>query len=415
MTRIACITAIAALVVQVTSATALAKRSCWFKNCSDSDIIGKVIAGYQGWFAVQQDQVDPRKKWAHWGYNGTIPGITFELWPDVTEYEQSYQWNTNATLGDGEPATLFDSYDNSTVDLHFQWMKEYNVDVAALQRFGTNLYGTNGTKQHMDGVFLKARHYAEKHDVKFFTFWDISGWDNFTTALPLDWYNFAKELTNSPAYARHEGKPVVCVWGMGISNRPGTPDQIAEIIEFLQSEGCYVIGGTGWQWRTYTDFLPAFNKLDMITPWTVGGYNLSAGAYAYGENTELGDVQYCQENDLEYLPVMWPGYAVSNWQNSPRNWFPREYGTLLWAQFVNAAQLNVSTAYIAMFDEFDEATAILKAATNSSMIPTDQYFLTLDADGVEVSSDFYLRVVQDGRSMLQGRSPITSDCPTPFI
>jgi hypothetical protein len=102
----------------------------------------------------------------------------------VTEYEQLYQWNTSATLGDGEPATLFDSSEYSTVDLHFKRMKGYNVDEAALQRFRTKLYGTNGTKQHMDGVFLKARHYAEKHDVKFFTFWDISDWDNFTTALP---------------------------------------------------------------------------------------------------------------------------------------------------------------------------------------------------------------------------------------
>jgi hypothetical protein len=91
------------------------------------------------------------------------------------------------------------------------------------------------------------------------------------------------------------------------------------------------------------------------------------------------------------------------------------YGTFMWSQFVNARQLNLTTAYIAMFDEFDEGTAIIKAATNSSMIPTDHYFLTLDADGAELSSDFYLRVVQDGRSMLQGRTPLTRDCPTSYF
>ncbi len=39
-----------------------------------------------------------------------------------------------------------------------------------------------------------------------------------------------------------------------------------------------------------------------------------------------------------------------------------------------------------MFDEFDEATAIAKAAKDRRMIPTDQYFLTLDADGTSSPS-----------------------------
>jgi hypothetical protein len=45
-----------------------------------------------------------------------------------------------------------------------------------------------------------------------------------------------------------------------------------------------------------------------------------------------------------------------------------------------------------MFDEYDEGTAIMKAATDWSMIPTNQYFVTLSTDGIWVSSDFYLRV-----------------------
>jgi hypothetical protein len=55
--------------------------------------------------------------------------------------------------------------------------------------------------------------------------------------------------------------------------------------------------------------------------------------------------------------------------------------------------------YFAMFDEYDEGTAIMKAATDWSMIPTNQYFVTLSADGIWVSSDFYLRVAGAAISM----------------
>ena len=57
--------------------------------------------------------------------------------------------------------------------------------------------------------------------------------------------------------------------------------------------------------------------------------------------------------------------------------------------------------YFAMFDEYDEGTAIMKAATDWSMIPTDYYFLTLSADGTWLSSDYYLRVAGAATEMLK--------------
>lgn len=67
---------------------------------------------------------------------------------------------------------------------------------------------------------------------------------------------------------------------------------------------------------------------------------------------------------------------------------PRLHGDFMWKQAYNVKSTGIQTGYIAMFDEYDEGTAIAKMAENSSMIPTNQYFLTLDADGVSVSSDF---------------------------
>lgn len=48
------------------------------------------------------------------------------------------------TLTDGISTRLWvmDSYDDQTVDTHFRWVKEYGIDAAAIQRFGTHIDGT---------------------------------------------------------------------------------------------------------------------------------------------------------------------------------------------------------------------------------------------------------------------------------
>jgi hypothetical protein len=84
----------------------------------------------------------------------------------------------------------------------------------------------------------------------------------------------------------------------------------------------------------------------------------------------------------------------------------------MWQQFVNVRELEIPSCYVAMFDEYDEGTAIAKAAENKTMIPTDQWFLTMDADGVAVSSDFYLRLAGDGNRMMQKQIPLTQEHPT---
>lgn len=84
----------------------------------------------------------------------------------------------------------------------------------------------------------------------------------------------------------------------------------------------------------------------------------------------------------------------------------------MWQQFVNLRQLGIQNAYVAMFDEYNEGTAIAKAAQTNLNIPTNQYFLTLNADGVLVSSDFYLRLVNDGNKMMKGLIPLQLAHPT---
>jgi hypothetical protein len=84
----------------------------------------------------------------------------------------------------------------------------------------------------------------------------------------------------------------------------------------------------------------------------------------------------------------------------------------MWKQAYNIRSLAIPSAYVAMFDECNEGTAIFKAAENASMIPTNRYFLTLDADGVSCSSDFYLRLVGDEIRMIKGFAPAVAAHPT---
>jgi hypothetical protein len=67
-----------------------------------------------------------------------------------------------------------------------------------------------------------------------------------------------------------------------------------------------------------------------------------------------------------------------------------------------------------MFDEINEATAIFKCAEDATMSPVGEYFLTLDADGTHVSSDFYLRLTNNGQKMMKGTIPYTATNPTSF-
>ena len=140
-----------------------------------------------------------------------------------------------------------------------------------------------------------------------------------------------------------------------------------------------------------------------------------AGADGYKKNLLAGDFAYCRARGIDYQPVVFPGSAWSNWHSAPHNDTPRLHGDFLWEQFANLRSLGIPSAYVAMFDEFDEGTAIAKAAEDASMIPKDQYFLTLDADGVHVSSDFYLRETDDGARMLKGQTPLRWHCPTAFM
>ena len=202
------------------------------------DVVGKLFAGYQGWFLAKGDG-SPFNGWTHWGSKAAKGHQTFEIWPDVREYSHLYE-TEYAHLGNGQPAKLFSSWDNQTVDTHFKWMQQNNIDGAALQRFGSHAFSKDKrSKTLLNGMAHKVMTSAEKFNRKFYIMWDISGWTNFSTQLIEDLNeSIIKELNlfKSKAYAYQNGKPVVCLWGIGFPGRTGTTnDEIQDAVDVTHS------------------------------------------------------------------------------------------------------------------------------------------------------------------------------------
>ena len=61
-------------------------------------------------------------------------------------------------------------------------------------------------------------------------------------------------------------------------------------------------------------------------------------------------------------------------------------------------------AYVAMFDEVDEGTAIFKV---SNTPPTQAYFVTYEG----LPADWYLRLAAEGTKVLTGERPNTATIP----
>jgi hypothetical protein len=128
-----------------------------------------------------------------------------------------------------------------------------------------------------------------------------------------------------------------------------------------------------------------------------------------------GDRDWCKAHNVDYQPCIFAGTSFYNSNGSPKNLIPRKAGAFLWFEFVTLREADVGTAYVAMFDEMNEATQIFKTAETAAAMPADKWMLPLDADGVHLSSDFYLRLVNDGAKMIKKQTPLQKTLPTPYV
>lgn len=394
-----------------------------------NNLIGKTLAGYQMWFTSSPTN----SGWVHWSNNkrpteyGTIK---FENYPDVREYPDSVLNETGLPdLPDGTPSKLFTSKNKEVVDLHFSWIDQYGMDGVAVQRFtGETVPSETPTRNHINLV----QDAAEKYGKTFYVMYDFTGTSNqsdtIANKIKRDWiYSIEqKGIVSSPSYAHADGKPVVCLWGLSgvVSESDGNTyirkDPALEIINWFKDRGYYIIGGTpDNDWTERTDgYEQVYQSLDMISPWTPGRYGRSLDDIVPWLDAHVPrELAYCEKYGIEYQPVMFAGFNWSSFQPYPPNEIPREAGEMLWTQAKYLKNKGIDTAYFAMFDEYDEGTALMKTAEDSYMLPVGEkpYFQTLAADGRWLSSDFYLRLAGAVIDLFQNDdASISMDAPVPI-
>ncbi|MFB9331969.1 discoidin domain-containing protein [Actinoplanes octamycinicus] len=371
------------------------------------DVVGKVSVGYQGWFACPGDGA-PIGGWWHWSRDRFQPpspsNTTIVSWPDVRDYARTYP-TAYPNLGSGQPATLFSSYDQQTVDVHFDWMRTYGVDTAALQRF--NPFGDEGPTR--DAMAQKVRAAAERTGRKFYIMYDVSGWAGMQSQLKTDWTTKMAAHTASGAYARQNGKPVVCIWGFGFddANHDFSPAACLDVITWFKAQGCYVIGGVPTYWRegkndSRTGFLDVYHAFHMLSPWMVGRTGDLAGLDWFFTNVNTPDQADCTAHGIDYQPCVLPGDLSAG---------HRRHGDFYWRSVYNMVRLGAQGLYVSMFDEFNEGNQIAKTAETAASAPPG--IRALDEDGTFCSADYYLRITTDAGKMLKGQIPLTSVRPTP--
>jgi hypothetical protein len=389
-----------------------------------STLNGKVLLGYQGWFSCPGDG-SPHNNWRSWSRG--VPSadtLTVDLYPDLSELSPEERCAIPGMTIGGKPAYLYSAWNRKTVLRHFAWMKQYGLDGVLVQRF----VGSVADKRATGDVVLKnVIAGAEASGRTFAIEYDISGGnpETFAKTLEDDWKYLVDDLhvTSSPSYQRHNGKPVVSVWGMGL-DEPGHPPADAakakDLIEWFESKAQVTyIGGVPSRWRVLSNdarkdpaWTGVFAAMNVIQPWTVGRYRDTASADHWKDEMLAPDLALTARNQQLYMPVIFPGFSWHNLKpKSPPNQIPRNRGEFLWRQAYNARVAGATALKIAMFDEVNEGTAIFKAASKRSDAPDQGFWLTLDADGANLPSDWYLRLAGEVTRMFHGKIRPTPEMP----
>jgi hypothetical protein len=138
---------------------------------------------------------------------------------------------------------------------------------------------------------------------------------------------------------------------------------------------------------------------DVLSPWSVGRFRDLPGVQRHVEKYWQEDVAWARKHDIDYMPVVFPGFSWHNLKGAELGSIPRLKGRFLWSQVVANKKAGADMLYIAMFDEVDEGTAIFKC-TNYPPTSGGSKFLTLDG----LPSDFYLRIAGQAGKLLRNES-----------
>ncbi len=382
---------------------------------------GKVLCGYQGWFNTPGDGTNFR--FSHWGQGfGRPEGGRFvvDMWPDVSEYDPADLAEVpGMQMPDGSPAKLYSAFKKGPVLLHCKWMRQYGLDGVFLSRF-VGESADPARARHINTVLANVREGCHREGRVWAMMLDLSTGRNADTEMVMNDWKFLCDkvgVREDSRYLHHKGKPVVLLWGLGFNDRPWTPGQGEQLVNFFKSDprygGVYLIGGIDPHWRTLsgasrTDLAWAkvYRSFDAISPWDAGRYRDEKSMDRLRTDVWEGDLLELRDKGIGYMPTAFPGFSWDNLRNFEpgRSMIARKKGEFYWRQFAIFRQLGVKTVFVGMFDEVNEGTAIYKV---SDKYPVGKYFVTYEG----LPSDYYLRLTAAATRMIRGDTPLSEKIP----
>jgi hypothetical protein len=381
----------------------------------------KVLCGYQGWFNTPGDGTP--FGFTHWGRGLDRPGgghFTVDLWPDVSEYAPEDLCDVpGRELPDGSPARLYSAFRKGPVLLHTRWMRQYGIDGVFLSRFVGEAVSPTRSR-HVNRVLASVREGCHREGRVWALMLDLTTGRRATTKMVMDDWKFLCDRVQAredSRYLHHQGKPVVLLWGLGFKDRPWSPEQGAELVEFFKNDpkygGVYLIGGVDPFWRTLrgesrpdAGWAGVYRSFDAISPWDVGRYRDDASMDRIRRHVWEGDLAELSASGKGYMPTAFPGFSWDNLRRLPpgRSLIPRRGGEFYWRQFAIFKELGIRTVFVGMFDEVDEGTAIYKVANQT---PVGSDFVTYEG----LPTDWYLKLTGAAARMIRGDAPLSPKIP----
>ena len=370
-------------------------------------LVGKVMTGYQGWFATPNDLGDDG--WNHWGRSSSVAPspteITVDMWPWMNEYQPNRIYRAGEmNLQDDRPAYVFSSRDPETVQRHFRWMRKHDIDGAYLQRFvSRNSSGYYGASEF---VLDNVRKAANKEGRVWAIEYDVSSMANDSNPFEVitnDWNYLVNEvgILDDPRYVHENGKPVLFIWGFSVPGREGLDlTEANAILDWFNTKGLYLIGGVHSSWESNTGWYGHYQKYDQLLAWM---------------ERDLGDLnsQRTRLNGwgMKILPHAWPGFSWHNLKQlvPDAQYTPRAGGDFYWDRLYNAVSCGADQIFLGMFDEYDEGTAIMPMSDNHPD-PHSAWGKYIDNEGRDPF--WYLQLSAAGKEMLNGFRPLSTATPS---
>jgi len=393
------------------------------KVVDNSTIIGKWMSGYQCWFNTPED--GKNMSWGHYGAHGKEPTadtLTVDMWPYLAELDKKdLQVVPTLHHADGSNAYAYSSHNENAIDMHFRWMQEYDIDGVYFQYFiGTMMNKESPHYKAKVSIIEKISAAAKKYGRVWAFNFDPAGrkpGTDILTPLKEEWKRIVDSgVTKDSSYLHHNGLPVVHIWSMLNKGDPWTattPEVAHQILDFFEEEGPYqafVVCGVISFWRDATEpeWVNLANRIKCFVPWNTGHAVEKDGVKSAGMFHWRGDIEKVDELGAIWMPTIHPGFTWKNmnrWRKDGETNIPRRGGEYYWEQLYELNKLGATdTVFLAMFDEVDEGTAIMKVDPNP---PVDAHFVGTDG----MPADWWLQLIREARRLNRSGEPFPKTIP----